>query len=115
MSTKKYEVLLRAVMLEDKKTVAREGEIIDLDPESKWTQMLLAKGAIESPNEETAADKAPPVTQAKVRKLYRGHEILSEIEKKIAGVIHKHVRLGNGTEMDLSPYDYEHEVRTTHL
>ena len=62
-----------------------------------------------------AAQPPAPVPEKKKRKFYRNHEVLAESPKRVGGVQYVHVRLGNGTEMDLSPDDYARDVRVSNL
>lgn len=113
-----YKVLIPTILLADKVTKASKDEVVQMDPEDRYTKVLLNNGMIElvlPPVEEKKEEPKVPETPKKYKKFWQNHEVLDESTRRVSGVTWTHLKLGNGTECDVAPADYQRDVRVSHI
>lgn len=117
-----YRAILDAVFVSDKTLL--KGETVMADSNDPVVQGLVAAGALElagsvaeadtTVNQIDTSEAASTALVNEPRKRYRGHVVVEEGLRTVEGHTYHHVKLDDGSEMDLSDGEYDTEVKMSY-
>lgn len=114
-----YRAVLDAVHLSGKTLL--QGETAEADSNDPVVQGLVAAGAIRlvgsapiEPVVETSVAEQEVAADTEPRKRYRGRVVLEDGERTVEGRTYHHIKLDDGSEMDLNDLEYDTEVKVSY-